>query len=333
MELSALPEEKKYFSLPFQDFSVFQKNDFKAKLTNIETLFGPYQSKEMADLWIGKLKNSFDLNLHFFQSLEKSYRDIYGHGKPVDDVSWGEYLKCLQCGKNLSIEAVYQNTRYVLLDFLEREGLAFTPFCCEQRMEFFYEPEKLALKMQQQFTRKKIAAVFLYNQENEIFGFAYGWLDTIEKIWEEFFSNFYQHTRLNYNSYLKQLEQKTEGELLSQSQIFYLAELGVSLPARKMEITFKLIESLLKIALENLKYANIQADKISVIASSMPHSNSYKLFRGAGCRELCQTDDFELVVLGGKLEALLKEFSLPPKDFFRKNLGKIKKIISKNKNI
>lgn len=60
----------------------------------------------------------------FIKDLVTCYRDIFGHGAPVDPASWSEYLFCPECHRRYSIGDVFDLTDYAPWPSWTKPGLA-----------------------------------------------------------------------------------------------------------------------------------------------------------------------------------------------------------------
>ena len=91
---------------------------------------GPYRIGKQPPLWLAHLRPAGTVAGRAAQArrLIAVFRDIFGHGAPVDKGSWGEYLHCPN-GHRTSIEEAYRTAHYVPLRELERDGLDLPTHC------------------------------------------------------------------------------------------------------------------------------------------------------------------------------------------------------------
>ncbi|EKD47719.1 MAG: hypothetical protein ACD_65C00319G0001, partial [uncultured bacterium] len=122
-----------------------------------------------------------------------TYRDVFGHGQPVDKTSWGEYLRC-ECGTTRSIEAVYNRGKYDYLGTLEKDApLATEEKCpnCGGALDFFYGTQDLISEIRTRLTQDEFSGAFLVDEKSGIHGFFYAWITTIERLWREKLAGYY----------------------------------------------------------------------------------------------------------------------------------------------
>lgn len=296
--------------------------------SGIETVRGPIQTKNTPPLWVGVLKNRE--KIHYGSILEKTvttFRDIYGHGKPVDKSSWGEYLKCTndQCKTTLSIENYYHLESYIHLVQLEQNGMPDHLLCpsCHAPIDIFWNPDVLLMEMRQQFTVKDIFAAFLYDALGNLYGFEYGWVDTVQSAWQEVIARLYRGMGLTYESYLEQLSQNSNRKLKEDTNVFHLVEVGQTVPSRNQETMFSLVGSFLNEAVRKDALRNMPA-----IAVSQRGIRSYVFLRVGGFKEACVEEHSDIVVLLASESAknLGESLALPLQQYKRTYFHVIKNI-------
>lgn len=260
----------------------------------------------------------------FLDNVATAYRDVFGHGAPVDKTSWGEYLHCEDCGTNRSIEDAYGIQTYAPIASLEEDKNNLTSHECQcgGKMKLFYPPECICREIRSHFTdREDVFGSFLIDEKTQTpYGFKYAWVDTLQGVWNDKFSHFYKGTQLTYERFLEQTEKNTHGELQEDTKVLYLAEIGLMMPSRSPETPFALSGQLLKELPQSVQ-------KLRTLMTMQDGFHSYILARTAGCEDICRVDDSSTIVLSGFPSEMESIYGLPPRDFQRQYGKKIRSVI------
>ena len=238
------------------------------------------------------------------------HRDVFGHGKPVDNQGWGEYRGTE--ADSTSIEDAFGTDQYAYLGELESQN----PDKMGDPEALFHRPSTLISEFQEQLQKPGIRAAFLVDVEG-IKGFSYGWESTPQEIWNEKFEQFFAHTQFDQEQFFEALE--AQG-IARDQKLFYFAELGIVKPFRgNLQIVFDLVAEM----------AKDSDPDMPGIASTARGSHTDALFRGSGSVEICAplSTESNLVILSGPTKGdILERFSLSPVEFlkrFGKNIRSI----------
>ncbi len=223
------------------------------------------------------------------ESLVDAYRDVFAHGSPVDPRGWGEYALDKD-NQTISIEDVYGLTKYTPVKELERNQIP--------HHKLFHPPLLVQKTIMQEMKKPGSAGSYCLDQSGEIVGFSWGWITTLIKLWEEKFNDFYAHSRLNCDEFLRTTCANSEYKLTPETPIFYWAEVGHTLPNRSLNLLQENMSSTL---------SQIDTSKSDVcIFSTDPKSPIFKIMiYGCGAKVICTVDDSQLVVM----EASITEMS------------------------
>jgi hypothetical protein len=287
---------------------------------------GPYIVKRLPRLWISTLEDCRTFaEGNFLDQLVDTYRDVFGHGAPVDKKGWGEYARCenLACIGKLSLESVHGLDSYVYIPDLEKH-LPFPdlPPCplCQSSMTLFYSPQELRNDLQEDFSCREIYGAFLTSEDGRLYGFSYGWADSLQKIWETKFQEFYRPSDITFQACIEQCQRHFDCE----SQLFYWAEGGHLLVARNRNIFSAMTQSLLSDIL------SIRGD-LQCVFSTIQSSSAHSLMLGAGAKVVCSFGDHPLQILSAKVSDLWEEWMKPPAKFFRDNRIRIQRALKDRK--
>ena len=240
---------------------------------------GPFLMKMAPKLCIGMLKDRRKLcDGRFLDCLIDAYRDIFGHGSPVDKKSWGEYAQCQgsACRRMLSFEAAYNLESYVYIpDFEGSPPFVNLPRCpsCQSLMSLFYLPHKLCEEMKREFLQYEIFGVFLVGEDGRVYGFSYGWVDSLEGVWEKRFQEFYRSSAVT----LEVCQSRCREYFNCERPLFYWAESGHLLFARGRSVLFAMNRLLISEVLNSV-------GDMQCLFSTIPRSNAHALMVGAGAR-------------------------------------------------
>lgn len=238
----------------------------------------------------------------FLDKLAMTYRDVFGHGEPVDKTSWGEYMRCTSCGAQRSIEDVFDVSEYMFIAELEEErGIPEETCDCGCEMELFYDKTDLLQETEELIKKKKSCLAFLYDEKYNISGFSYGWHSSISQIWDEKIGSLYSHSSLVYEDFLRQIKQNSSGKMDSSTEIFYWAEIGQVLPSRNIESPFLLAGNLFRSISDEDK-------KQPLVVGVNSKLRSYAFVRAAGGQDICRIDDSKRVLVTAPIHQLEKEY-------------------------
>ncbi len=270
------------------------------KESGIETITEALHVKGLPDLFVGVLRDKQKfIKSKLIKAVATAFRDIYGHGKPVDNTSWGEYLKCTTCGENQSIEDFYELDTYEHISELEKNGIPKNISCpsCKGEMELFWPSDKLIDNMIKQFSEKILFLVTLHDAQGNIYGFEYGFKETIKQAWEDTISKLYKNSSLNYEEYLRQINQKSNGKLKEYTEVIHLVEVGQTLPSRGKDTFYNLLGTFL-----NDSIPKEIRETCSGITATQKGLNAYLISKLAEWGDICEVDDSKTVVLEGNIE-------------------------------
>jgi hypothetical protein len=283
---------------------------------------GPFTRKRVPRLWIGTIEDRRKfVEGRFLGRLIDAYREIFGHGIPVDKKSWGEYAKCQDaaCQAKLSFEATYNLESYVYIPDLERNlSCPDLPRCpsCQSPMTLFYLPHELQAEIWEEFLQHESYGALLVGEDERIYGFSYGWIANFQEIWRRKFQGFYKPASLTFETCREQCQR----HLNCDHQFFYWAESGHLLPARGQDTFFAMSRSLLSGILRT-------RGDIQCIFSTAPSSNAHALLIGAGAKVICSLDDHPLQILSARVSDLWEEWGKTPSRFFRDNRARIEQAL------
>ncbi len=285
------------------------------------------QSKDIGELHIGVMEDQRKIQSGIFlDQVAEVYRDIFGHGEPVDRSSWGEYLKCRGCGNKRSVEDVFQVSEYMFLAELEKQEKIENDNSecddCGEEMELFYDSDKTSQEIRQIFERDNSFGSFLIDSECIPHGFGYGWATSLQDLWKEKWEKSYQYSSLDFDVMMRQLKKRSSLELEAKTTISYIAEVGEIFPVRDGNIDNPFV-------LTGTFFDNLpdKTKNLPTFLTTHRGLNSYVLLRAGGCREVCTVDDDDRVILEVPNARLAREFSDGARPFYARRSKEIKKIL------
>lgn len=251
---------------------------------------------EASDTYISVLRdNSAFIESELPDILADVFRDVYGHGSPVDHNSWGEYLRCHQCGHISSIEDAYDLEAYHYLAELER-ARQVSRDCpkCHAELSDFWKKSDLVKKIQSIGQKDHLALALAHNGNNEVLGFEYGWTDTLESAWVDTISTVFTNNEVDWDTYRKTM--KSDFDLNPQDPVFHLVEAGQRLPCRVnfCEVLGAFLNSAATSYQINLPAVTITKNNIS----------AYKILKAANWIDVCQSKHSPSVVLLGNVREM-----------------------------
>jgi len=242
----------------------------------------------------------------FANALAWSFRDVFGHGLPVDNSSWGEYLRCHSCGEQRSIEDYYGAIEYQPLKNLEINTPGTSP-CptphCTGNLELFYSQETLVNQLLSRLRNKTFCCSVALNAAEEVIGFCYGWVDSLLNIWQEHAHHFgVNHPTDEF--FLEEVDTSTNGELSAETKVFFIAEIGISHPYR---------DATLAKELNRLMFDSIPVNmrKLPTVGLSQPDKLGYVMLENSGNIPVFSAGPEDMTLLTGTVEDNLELWSLP----------------------
>ncbi len=276
--------------------------------------------KEIKELHIGVMENRKKIqNGDFLDRVTMIYRDIFGHGQPVDEASWGEYMKCNPCGTKKSIEEVFELSEYMFLSELEKNGIPEQICECGCEMDHFHDHSITNEIIRKDFDEKEMFAVFLIDNEGISHGFSYAWKSTIKNLWEEKLVESYAHSKLDYETYLSNIITNGRENFNENTPIIYWAEIGQTVNARNGENPFLLAGTL-------FQSINNNHQSFPVFVGVNQELRSYAFVRAAGGIDVCRSEDADRVIVCGDTSQFGVEYSLGSK-FSRKHRKVIRSVM------
>ncbi len=242
----------------------------------------------------------------FAKELAWSFRDVFGHGMPVDPSSWGEYLRCSCCGAQRSIEDHYAIADYVPLHALEKAPPVPQP-CptqgCKGKLSLFYHQQELEQQLLSRFKTKTFCCSLALNASEQVVGFCYGWVDSLINIWKEHAHHFGVDHPCD-EDFLRQVEVSTNGRLTADSQIFFTAEIGISVPYRDPTLAKEL---------NRLMFSSIPShlQNLTTISLSQPDKMGYVFLESTGHQPAFTAGAENMTLMVGTVEDNLELWSLP----------------------
>ncbi|MFH0834357.1 MAG: hypothetical protein V2A63_03130 [Patescibacteria group bacterium] len=264
----------------------------------LEIVKDPFIGKDGRKLVIAVLRNHAKFGDVMIARLASSYRDIYGHGEPVDKASWSEYLRCQGCQKTRSIEDFYRLTKYQPIEDLEKDGPPENIPCpsCEGKMELFWDPKQLVTKIRNQVQKICLSIICDPNGER-IEGFEYGWVDTLESAWQETIGELYHSdgSRMDYSEFLRQMVERSQGKIQPGNQFFHLVEAGMRPAVR--EHFFAMFGAFMNATAPHEMIASGHG-----ITATQKDSSAAKILQRAGWEITCGDPDSKIIVCSGPLD-------------------------------
>ena len=289
----------------------------------IESVEGPHtptQTGGGVEVFAGKMVDQAAIiQGDLLDRIAQLFRDIYGHGKPIDKSSWGEYSRCtdIACERNVEpicIGEAAELEGYKFIGEVEADGPVLTPCpSCSSDTELFWEPLALAKRVRGYFETKntpetQIFATFLADAKGGIHGFEYGWMDTVQNAWDETISHLFSGTRVTMEEYLRQMKKNSDGKLTPDAQVLHLVEVGQPLPSRGPDTFQAMIGGLLNSAVPTEIRDNVPS--ITTVGKGIA---TYFLTRAAEWVDACTQDDEAVknVTLVGSAKAYGEQVDLP----------------------
>ncbi|MCW9032811.1 MAG: hypothetical protein OQJ97_01235 [Rhodospirillales bacterium] len=242
----------------------------------------------------------------FAEALAWSFRDVFGHAMPVDPSSWGEYLRCTRCGAQRSIEEYYTVTDYSSLQNLEISTPIPQP-CptleCTGKLSVFYSQEVLVHQLRTRMKTKAFSCSLALNAAEQVVGFCYGWVDSLYNIWLEHAHHFgVDHP--SDNQFLCQVEQSTQGKLTAETEVFFTAEIGISVPYRDPTLAKEL---------NRLMFSSIPPGKqnLTTVSLSQPDKMGYVFLESSGHSPVFSSGSEDMTLMMGTVTENIELWSLP----------------------
>ena len=282
------------------------------KAHGIEAVTPEIEVKGMPGMKVGVLhdKNKM-LSGDLVPKIVSAFRDIYGHSAPVDDSSWGEYLKCSDCSNTLSIEDYYQLSEYRFLRDIESENPldAENCSCCGGAMELFWNPQEQIQSLQELFSKKALALAVLLGEDGNVYGFEYGWPETLGKAWDDVVKKLCINNDVGLDSFGSDFEQ---AGIQFHDEVMHLVEVGQVYPSRKGGSFFNLLGTFLNDAISE------EQRKLPAITATNKNVNAYGILKVAEWEDVVESGNDDLVVLKGDIDLMAQSTQEKAmKSFFR----------------
>ena len=140
-----------------------------------------------------------------------TYRDIFGHGAG----EWGEYVKCVSCGKIYDIETIHDLKSYVHISDLPKSMPSSN--CCYATLDYFHTDSLLQDKFNLLFQKKDTVMYILKDQSiNRVVGLVLGCIDNFDIVWNEYIKD-----------KLVIADENFRGDSLLKESVIYIDELGI----------------------------------------------------------------------------------------------------------
>ncbi len=291
----------------------------KLAKNGIQIVQSGLKAKDKSELHLGIMRDRQTIqNGSFLDQIAILYRDIYGHGQPIDS-SWSEYMKCTGCGDKKSIEEVFGLSTYMFVEEVEKEGPPEVECeCCNQPMEVFFPLEKLTQEIRDDFATRDLFAAFLVDDEGKPNGFEYGWNSTVQEVWEDRFQNFYAGSSMTHDKFLADIAKN--GDLTPDSPILYLSEIGHIVSHRTQQTPFDLISNF-------LGHLPNRAKERPILLTTEFGLHSHALLRAAGCWDISHVPDNKRVTMTGCPVVMANEYRLGARPFVRKHGQLLRKLL------
>jgi len=246
----------------------------------------------------------------FIKDLVTCYRDIFGHGAPVDPASWSEYLFCPECHRRYSISDVFDLTDYAPLAELDEPRLGIrhcSSASCKGRLEPCYSSEKLTARLTNAMTAYPFFCSVILGQEMRVSGLHYGWVAPLKDLWPDF-AYLYDGTKASEAMFLHSAQSRSSGRFSPDTKVLYMTELGVSLPARDKKLLQGLVRAFFRSMPEDIL-------ALPSVAVSEPDKRGYALLDAAGHSPLFSISGRPTTVMGGKARETAALWNLPAATF------------------
>jgi len=285
----------------------------------LQIVDGPFQKNGMPNMWTAAITNKRQLESEdqFFVSFANAYRDAFGHGAPVDNITdWHEYMYCERCGNRKSIEEVYNIDQYQTVEYLEREKYQTTT-CedCDINMQYFFQTHNLIKIIRHRLFDKEAAfGSILLDENGRIYGFFLAWIETLQNAWEETWSTFFRENNISLQAFLADAEKNSTGMLLPDTYILHMGEVAQTLPSRHGDAFFSLLNGMFT-AIPN-EYL-----KLMGLGISKPQIRTFLYLIAAGCSETFSIPNFnnQEVILHGPAQKIHDEYALGLRGFIKKH--------------
>jgi|GEM_PF-1877159 len=246
----------------------------------------------------------------FIAGLATCYRDIFGHGAPIDPASWSEYLFCPQCHRRYSIGETHGLEEYTPLSELN-ESAAQKRTCegadCEGNLEASYPLEKLKDRLRRALENYPFYCSVVTGKDDSIAGLHYGWVAPLEDLWQDF-AYLYDGSEATKKMFLHAAQSRSGGRFQPQTKVLYMTELGVTLPARDK----RLLQGLVRAFFKSMPPEVIALPSLAV---SEPDKRGYALLDAAGHKPLFSVSGRNATVMGGKAIETAALWNLPAATF------------------
>jgi len=246
----------------------------------------------------------------FVTGLATCYRDIFGHGAPIDPASWSEYLHCPRCHRRYAIGDVYSLDEYQpLAELNERkaEGLTCKSVGCGALLQPSYPLEKLKNRLLNAMADHPFFCSLALGNGGNIAGLHYGWVAPLEELWDDF-SYLYEGTDATRKMFIHSARSRSAGAFSDETKVLYMTELGVTLPARDK----RLLQGLVRAFFKSMPPEVIDLPSLAV---SEPDKRGYALLDAAGHQPLFSISGRNTTVMGGKARETAALWNLPAATF------------------
>jgi len=246
----------------------------------------------------------------FITGLATCYRDIFGHGAPIDPASWSEYLHCPRCHRRYAIGDVYGLDEYqplAKLDESKAEGLTCKSTGCEAPLHPSYPLAILKSRLLKAMADYPFFCSLVLSGSDGIAGLHYGWVAPLEELWDDF-AYLYEGTDATREMFLHSARCRSKGAFSDKTKVLYMTELGVTLPARDKRLLQGLVRAFFK---------SMPLDVIGLpsLAVSEPDKRGYALLDAAGHHPLFSMSGRATTVMGGKVRETDALWNLPAATF------------------
>jgi hypothetical protein len=223
-----------------------------------------------------------------------AFRDVYGHGEPVDRGSWGEYLVCARRHRR-SIEWAYGLASYRPLAAVEHAGAPLPDRCpdCGAPLAFAYEQGDLMRALAGKMRDRPFHGALVVDASGGVHGFCYGWIDTVENLWADI-AYLFAATDADAEGFLRAVGASTSGGVGPQAGALLVAEVGLTLPYRDEALFF---------ALARAFFTSLPAAQrdLPALAVSEPDKRAYMYLEAQGYRPVFRRPGASATVVLGSV--------------------------------
>ena len=272
---------------------------------------GPYYSKRQPDkaLFVAYIedRDKFILADEILQQIARTYRSVFGRDKEIDPATWAEGFKCNNCDGKKSLELAYGVDEWIPLDELEKNtNPDLKCLDCGEEMVVFHEHEQII-----QNIRDHCSAIFgaiILNEQKEVIGFFYNWVDTLSNICEELLS-FLPNS--SAEEIMEQIKQATNGNLKPDTKVLYIPEIAVELPYRDPQLPHALARGVVSTMPDEVAL-------LPTISITRPDKMGYMFLTAGGHKKVYEKQNTDMIIVSAQNAGdVFSEFTREAGNFFK----------------